>query len=145
MPTSRAHVLRRSAYPPNSRMMPRSARTCLSRLGRWTLTATFVPSCSTARCTCPSDAAASGFGSNSAYSSSGGAPSSAMITSRTCSYGKGGTSFCSLSSSVRHSSGSTLAWLETICPSLTYVGPSFSIRMRVLTAGDSGSTGSGSW
>ena len=65
------------------------------------------------------EAAANGSGSNEAYSSSGGAPSSSMIATRTWSLGNGGTSSCSFSSSAAMSTGSAEAWLETIWPILT--------------------------
>src|SRR5579872_3184184 len=49
-----------------SRSASRSSSMRQRMPGRWTLTATTRPSCMTARWTCPSDAEASGVGSNSA-------------------------------------------------------------------------------
>ena len=49
----------------------RSARIASSTPGYWTFTATSRPSCSRARCTCPIDAAAIGFGSHAAKTRSG--------------------------------------------------------------------------
>ena len=99
--------------------MPRSERILGTICGRWTLTATLVPSCRKARCTCAVEAAANGSGSKASNSSSGGAPSSSMIVTRTWSLGNGGTSSCSFSSSVAMSAGKVEAWLETIWPILT--------------------------
>ena len=99
--------------------MPRSARIMRWMSGRCTLTATGVPSCRVARWTWAVEAAANGSGSKVAYSSSGGAPSSSMMRSRTWSLGNGGTASCSLASSVAMSTGSTDAWLDTIWPILT--------------------------
>ena len=87
--------------------------------GRCTFTATSVPSCRVARWTWAVEAAANGSRSKVAYSSSGGAPSSSMMRSRTSSLGNGGTASCSLESSVAMSIGSIDAWLDTIWPILT--------------------------
>ena len=81
-PTLRAIAMRRSATDASSSMTPRSACVLAWIRGRWTLTATSVPSCSVAWWTCAVDAAAKGTGSNVANSSSGVEPSSfrTMIT-----------------------------------------------------------------
>ena len=100
-------------------MLPRSARTMAWMLGRCTLTTTSVPSASVARWTCASEAAPSGSRSKEAKRASGGAPSSERTMLSTCSYGKGGTVFWSLSSSVRQAAGRTSARLETIWPTFT--------------------------
>ena len=42
-----------------------------------------------------------------------------MMRARASLLSNGGTSLCSFSSSVAHSTGITDAWLETICPTLT--------------------------
>ena len=99
--------------------IPRSERTLLVISGRCTLTATLVPSWRNARCTCAVEAAANGSGSKEAYSSSGGAPNSSMIATRTWSLGNDGTSSCRRASSSAMSAGRAEAWLETIWPILT--------------------------
>ena len=66
-------------------MTPRSAWVLAWIRGRWTLTATSVPSWSVAWWTWAVDAAANGIGSNVANSSSGGAPSSLVTIATTSS------------------------------------------------------------
>ncbi len=61
-----------------------SARTAAATPGYWTLTATSRPSSSTARYTCPIDAAAIGSVSNSSNTSDSESPSSDSITLRIC-------------------------------------------------------------
>ena len=67
--------------------------------GRWTLTATGSPLCSTARWTWPIDAAANDSCLNDRKTGSGSAPSSCRMISRTSSYENGATWFSSLNSS----------------------------------------------
>ena len=66
-------------------MTPRSAWVLAWMRGRWTLTATSVPSWSRASVDLGVDAAANGIGSNVSYSSSGGAPSSLVTMATTSS------------------------------------------------------------
>ena len=77
MPIWRASANRCSAVFASSCMTPRSAFVFATIRGRWTLTATSVPSASVARWTWAVDAAANGCSSIVANSSSGGRPSSA--------------------------------------------------------------------
>ncbi len=87
--------------------------------GRWTLTATRVPSWRVARCTWAVEAAANGSFSNVANSSSGGLPSSLTMISRASSYGNGAASLCSFWSSESHSGGRASPRLATIWPIFT--------------------------
>src|SRR5438093_1136802 len=64
----------------SSSVLARSSRMASATPGYCTLTATSVPSCRRAVCTCPIDAAAMGSGENSAKSCSGGRPSSLSMT-----------------------------------------------------------------
>ena len=110
-------------------MMWRSSRsrcTVWPTPGRCTFTTTCCsPSVvsSTARCTCPIDAVASGLGSKLTYTSSSDAPRLVSITSLISSKGTGGTSSCSFFSSTMSSGGSTSERVETIWPSLMNDGP----------------------
>ena len=79
--------------------------------------------------TWPMDADASGTGSNSANSSSGGLPSSAMIVSRTTSGGSGGVSVCSLASSSARAGLTMSGRVLRTWPNLMNVVPS-SVRAR---------------
>ena len=63
--------------------------------GYCTFTQTRAPSCSRARCTCPSDAAAIGWVSIVANTDSGSSPSSSRSTSRTTDQCIGGAWKCS--------------------------------------------------
>ncbi len=72
----RATANRCSATLASCSMTPRSACVFAWIRGRWTLTATIVPSCSVARWTWAVDAAANGSCSKVAYSTSGSEPSS---------------------------------------------------------------------
>ncbi len=75
----RLRAARRRRAPRSAGCRGRRGSRCVI-CGRCTLTATCVPSCSVARCTWAVEAAANGSGSNVAYSSSGGAPSSSMMS-----------------------------------------------------------------
>ena len=70
----------RSARAAISAMASRSSAMRSAMSGRWTLTATVRPSARRARWTCPSDAEASGSGSNSANTVPIGAANSASTT-----------------------------------------------------------------
>ena len=72
----------------------RSARIASSTPGYCTLTATCLPSCVRARCTCPMEAAAIGTGSHAAKTRVGSSPSSARITAAQSSGAIGGASCC---------------------------------------------------
>ena len=87
--------------------------------GRWTLTATSVPSWRVAWWTCAVDAAANGIGSNVAKSSSGVEPNSFLTMITTSSYGNGAASLCSFDSSVIHSGDRTSLRLAAIWPIFT--------------------------
>ena len=100
---------------------------------RCTLTATGDP-LYTARCTCPSDAAAIGSVSNESKTSSTGLPSSCAMIALAFSPPKPGTLSCrSLSTSV-YSFSSRSSRVETTCPSLTNVGPSWKSPSRINSA-----------
>ncbi len=62
-----------------------------SMSGYWTFTATSRPSCSRARCTCASEADASGLGSKLENTASSGFASSLSTTPRITSKARGGT------------------------------------------------------
>ena len=100
-------------------MTPRSALVLATIFGRWTLTATSVPSLSVARWTWAVDAAANGSCSIVPNSSSGGAPSSFWMISAASSHGNGSTSLWSICSSASQSGGSASPRLATICPIFT--------------------------
>ena len=100
-------------------MTPRSALVLATICGRWTLTATSVPSWSVARWTWAVDAAANGSCSIVANSSSGGRPSSSWMTFRASSHGNGAASLWSLDSSSMTSGGSTSLRLAIIWPIFT--------------------------
>ena len=70
----------------------------VSTPGYWTLTATFRPSGSTARWTCPTLAAATGSGSQWRKMRSGSSPSSCRTTSAARLGAIGGASACSVAS-----------------------------------------------
>ena len=103
----------------SSVMTPRSALVLATIRGRWTLTATSVPSWSVARCTWAVDAAANGSCSIVANSSSGGLPSSSWIISRASSQGNGAASLWSFDSSSMSSGGSASPRLAIIWPIFT--------------------------
>ncbi len=78
----------------------RSASSASATPGYWILTATARPSCSSARCTWPIEAAAKASSSISANSSSNGSPRySSSRTTRTFSHGIAGAEVRSLASS----------------------------------------------
>ncbi len=85
--------------------------------GYWTLTATSLPSGSTALCTCPIDAAATGTGSQSRNSLFGSLPSCSRTTCSARLGAMGGTSCWRVASASRASSGRPSAMNDTICPS----------------------------
>ena len=100
-------------------MTPRSALVLATICGRWTLTATTVPSWSVALWTWAVDAAANGTGSIVANSSSGSRPSSPRMTARASSHGNGAASLWSLDSSAMRSAGRTSPRLAIIWPIFT--------------------------
>ena len=79
----------------------RSPISALPAPGYWILTATSRPSCHTARCTWPIEAAAAGLSSNSANRSRQSAPSCSASTLCTVAAGIGGAASCSLVSVAR--------------------------------------------
>ncbi len=95
----------------------RSSRMAVPTPGYWTLTATTRPSAITARWTCPIDAAATGSGSQSRNSSSGGAPSSSHTTWSARLGAIGGTSCWSWASASRAAGGRPSATKPSIWPS----------------------------
>ena len=97
------------------------------RPGRCTLTITCSPVIfSFARCTCPSDAAASASSANSSYTSPSGRPSSSSTICLARLVGNGGTRSCSFSSSVMNGLLRTSTRVENCWPILMNVGPSLS-------------------
>jgi len=95
----------------------RSCTTVSSTPGYWIFTTTSSPPGSTARCTCPSEAAANASGSNRSKSCSGGAPSSFVICSRMTAYDIGGTDDCTVESTSSASGGSRSLRMLSICVS----------------------------
>ena len=85
--------------------------------GYCTFTATSVPSGATARWTWPTEAAATGIGSNRRNTRSGGEPSSFSTTSAASDGAIGGTSACSEARAARASSGSPSMTTEANWPS----------------------------
>eukprot|EP00966_Prymnesium_polylepis_P312979 7232512-Prymnesium_polylepis.2 len=98
---------------------------------RCILTATGVP-LYTARCTCPSEAPASGVSSNESNGS--GVPSSASSSSRTRDPDTHGTAVCSDSSASQYAGCSRSLREEKTCPSLIIVGPRLSRPSRTHAA-----------
>jgi hypothetical protein len=95
------------------------------------LTATVVPAASapcvaasTARCTCETDADATGCGENSRNSSPIGLPNSSTSMASATDGGNGGTRSWSRSSDARNSGGNRSGRVEKICPILMNVAPS---------------------
>ena len=111
-------------------MSSRSASICRGAFGRWTLTTTRRPFGSTARCTCPIDAAAIGVSSNSRKSCSSVRPNSDSTTSRAWSKGNGLTESWRPFSSKTTSGGTMSGRVERSWPNLTNVGPSSSSISR---------------
>ena len=92
--------------------------------GRSTLTATGVPSGSSAKCTCATDALATGVRSNALKTSVERAAVARAPASRsTSSDGNGGTRSCSFASSSAMSGGSRSRRVDSIWPNLTKIGP----------------------
>ena len=89
----------------------RSVSTTLEMPAYCTFTATSRPSCVRARCTCASDADASGARSKLANASSGPVPSSLRTCADTSSYERGGTASCSRLRTATSSGGATSARL----------------------------------
>ena len=103
-----------------------SSRAISRASGRWTLTTTSRPLGSVARCTWPSEAAASGSSSNSAKRWRIWPPSSASTISVTTSNPNGSASSWSRASAVVYAGGSRSKRVDSSWPSLMYVGPSSS-------------------
>mmetsp|Transcript_779 Transcript_779/g.3084 ORF Transcript_779/g.3084 Transcript_779/m.3084 type:complete len:225 (+) Transcript_779:1607-2281(+) len=115
---------RRSASAATQRMLRQSTANCSNSPSRWILTTTSSPVVlSVARCTCASDAAASGFFENVSKTASSGPPSSSSTIAMARSAGKPGTWFCSETSSEITSGGSTSTRVDSSWPSLMNVGP----------------------
>ncbi len=105
--------------------MERSRRTFSRMSGRRTFTATTSPvRRSTARCTCATEAAATGVGSKASKISSSGAPRPDSTVQRTAAKEKGGTWSCSTEISSTSGRGSRSPRVEAICPTLMKVAPS---------------------
>ena len=79
----------------------RSPMSALPAPGYWIFTATSRPSCQTALCTWPMEAAAAGLSSNSLKRSRQSSPSASVRTLCTVSAGIGGAASCSLVSVAR--------------------------------------------
>ena len=112
------------------RISCRSDSTCRGASGRCTLTTTWSPVGSVARCTWPIDAAAIGVSSKVRNACSIVRPISSSITRRTSANGIGVTSSCRLRSSAMMSGGITSGRVESSWPNLTNVGPSSSSISR---------------
>mmetsp|Transcript_47147 Transcript_47147/g.145204 ORF Transcript_47147/g.145204 Transcript_47147/m.145204 type:complete len:310 (-) Transcript_47147:158-1087(-) len=111
----------------------RSVSNSSRKPARCTLTATGMP-LYTARCTCPSDAAAIGSSSNESKTSSTGAPSSLPTISIAFAPPKPGTLSCRSRSTSMYSFSSTSVRVDTTCPSLTNVGPNLKRESRMNSA-----------
>ena len=138
--TSRG-LRRRASAPPTRSIQPAIQRIRLvsfsitgSKSGRNTLTATSrrTPwrSISAAKCTCATEALATGSRSNCTNRLSSGLPKARSMVAIATSAGKGGTRSCSLVSSAAMSGGSRSRRVESTWPNLTKSGPSFSSAMR---------------
>ena len=96
--------------------------------GYWILTATWRPSCQTARCTWPMDAAAAGWSSNSAKLARHCSPMSPASTLCIAWAGSGGADSCSLVRVARYGSaisgGSAASNTDSACPS--FIAPPLS-------------------
>ena len=114
-------------------MFQRSTSKSSRRFSRCTFTTTSSP-LYLARCTCASDAAASGVSSNSSKISSGRRPSERRITAFARRVGNGGTSFCSRASSAITSAGTTSTRVLSSWPHLMNVGPSWMSVSRSFSA-----------
>src|SRR5688500_987727 len=128
--------------PPISPSASRSWTICSRTPGRCTLTATRRPLRSCARWTWPSDAAASGVGSNSAKALEMRTPSSSATIRSTSVNENGSTLSCRRASAVKEAGGGRSGRVERSWPSLTNVGPSCSRSSARLLAS---ATTSGSW
>ena len=99
----------------------RSLTSALPAPGYWTLTATWRPSCQTARCTRPIDAAAAGRSSNPAKQARHRSPISPASTLWITSAGSGGADSCNLARAARYgpaiSGGSAASETDSACPS----------------------------
>ena len=100
----------------------RSASTADCMSGYCSLAASGLPSSETARCTCPSEAAAAGLCSNSANFSCQPAPSSAIMRRFTKAQPIGGASLCSFCSSSTYSGGSRSGTVAISCATFM-IGP----------------------
>ena len=96
-----------------------SFTTCSRMPGRCTFTATTRPLRSTARWTCPSEAAATGVFSNSAKAFDIFTPSSEVTMASTSANGNGSTSSCRRVSASRKGAGSRSARVDRSWPTLT--------------------------
>ena len=95
--------------------------------GRSTLTATGVPSGSSAKCTCATDALATGTGvERSEHLVDRPAVRRASASPRPARYGNGGTRSCSFASSSAMSVGSRSRRVDSTWPNLTKIGPRLS-------------------
>ena len=99
--------------------------------GRSTFTATGVPSKSSAKCTCATEALAIGVRSKELNTASTGLPYRRARVASTCSDGNGGTLSCSFASSSAMSARIRSRRVDSICPNLTKIGPkSWSSRRK---------------
>src|SRR6266705_210836 len=98
--------------------------------GRRILTAASVPPWSTARCTCATEALATGWGSNRSNSSPTGLPKARSTSAAASSAGNGGTRSWSFASSSARSAGTRSRRVESTWPNLMKMGPSASSARR---------------
>ena len=98
--------------------------------GRNTFTATSVPSCRRARCTCATEAEAIGVRSKAAKWVVSGTPNARSTMVAASSPANGGTWSWSFASSRAISSGNRSGRVDNICPNFTNTGPSASRASR---------------
>ncbi len=137
--TSRGFRRRPSGQSISIRPAPASSRATSwamtrSMPGRRIFTATSRPSGRTAKCTCATEALASGCAAKSANTSPTGLPKACSSTASACAEGKGGTWSCSFASSSARSTGSRSRRVDSTWPNLTKIGPSASSARRSRTA-----------
>ena len=105
--------------------MSLTSRSILSYIsGRWTFTATCVPSSSIASCTCAMDAAPKGMGRMRSNTAFHGLPYSSLIISLIWAVTSVEASVLRLSSFLQYSMGMISGCIDRSCPNLTKVGPS---------------------
>src|SRR5712691_6047441 len=121
---------KRSTRPAPASSSARSSTITGSIPGRRIFTAASVPPRSTARCTCATEALATGWGSNRSNSSPTGLPKARSTSAAASSAGNGGTRSWSFASSSARSAGTRSRRVESTWPNLMKMGPSASSARR---------------